>query len=70
MIRLMYNWSTDTTRLKENPDKYNIFVLEQMINFGLNNKKLSLSSLKKHWSKLNIDSNKKSYLKKIVWTQS
>lgn len=66
----MYNWSTNITRLKKNPDQYNIFVLEQRINFGLNNKKLSLSHLKKYWSKLNIDPDKKLYLKKIVWTQS
>ncbi|MBU0974471.1 hypothetical protein KKD03_02105 [Patescibacteria group bacterium] len=62
----MYNWSTDTTRLKKDPDQYNIFMLEQMINFGLNNKKLPLSLLKKYWSKLDIDRNKKLYLKKIV----
>lgn len=66
----MYNWSTDTTGLKKNPEKYQIFLLEQRINFGLNNQKLSLSSLKKHWNKLNLDPNKKSYLKKIVWPQS
>ena len=66
----MYNWSIDTSSLKKKPNKYKIFQLEQKINFGLNNKKISLSSLRKHWGELDIDSNKKSYLKKIVWPQS
>ena len=65
----MYNWSTNTTGLKKDSDKYNIFILEQMINFGLNDKKLSLFLLKKYWNKLDIDPNKKSYLEKIVWSQ-
>ncbi|MEN8253183.1 MAG: hypothetical protein ABFQ62_02280 [Patescibacteria group bacterium] len=66
----MYNWNTDTTRLKKNPEKYEKFVLEQRINFGLNNQKLSLKLLKKHWNNLIIDPAKKNYLNKIVWQTS
>jgi hypothetical protein len=66
----MYNWSTDTTRLKKNPQEYERFVLEQKINFGLNNQKLSLKLLKKYWDKLKIDPSKKTYLNKIVWQTS
>lgn len=66
----MYNWNTDTTRLKNNPTENEKFVLEQKINFGLNNTKLSLEKLKKHWDQLVIDPAKKKYLEKIVWAQS
>lgn len=66
----MYNWSTDTTRLKRNTSAYDKFVLEQKINFGLNNQKISLKKLKKYWSELSIDPAKKQYLEKIVWNQS
>ncbi|OIO44800.1 MAG: hypothetical protein AUJ41_01685 [Candidatus Pacebacteria bacterium CG1_02_43_31] len=66
----MYNWNTDTTRLKKNTPKYDKFVLEQQINFGLNNTKISLEKLKKHWDQLDIDKTKRNYLKKIVWNQS
>jgi len=66
----MYNWSVNTTRLKKNSEKYEVFILEQRINYGLNNQKLSLSLLRKHWDKLDIDPNKKTFLKKIVWPQS
>ena len=66
----MYNWSVDTTRLKKNPEKYEQFLLEQQINFGLNGQKLSLKILKKYWNSLNIDPQKQIFLKKIVWMQS
>lgn len=66
----MYNWNTDTTRLKKNSADFDTFLLEQQINFGLNNTKISLKNLKKHWDKLNIDRAKRNYLERVVWTQS
>jgi hypothetical protein len=66
----MYNWNTDTTRLKKDTSQYDKFVLEQQINFGLNNSKISLEKLKKYWDQLEIDLAKRNYLKKIVWGQS
>lgn len=68
--RAVYNWSTNTTRLKKIPQEYEKFVLGQRINFGLNNQKLSLELLKKHWDKLDIDQDKRNYLKEIIWSQS
>jgi len=66
----MYNWNIDTTRLKKNPSEYERFVLEQQINFGLNNTKLSLKNAKKYWNDLDIDPAKRNYLKKVIWPQS
>jgi hypothetical protein len=66
----MHNWSTDTSRLKKDPKKYEKFVLEQKINFGLQGQKLSSKSLKKNWSNLDIDPSKKSFLQKLLWPQS
>lgn len=63
----MYNWSVDTSRLKKDSKKYEIFKLEQAINFGLNNTKLSLKSLKENFDILKIDSNKRTYLKLLIW---
>ena len=63
----MYNWSVDTTRLKQNPPKLEIFKLEQAINFGLNNTKLAATKLRKHWNKLMIDPHKKRYLSRLLW---
>lgn len=66
----MYNWNTDTSRLKTDADKIAVFQLEQKINFGLNNTKLSLRNLKKYWNQLTLDPAKKRYLERIIWTQS
>ncbi len=66
----MYNWSVDTERLKKNPDKYQRFILEQQINFGLNGIKLSRTDLEKHWHTIEIDPQKRTFLKKLLWPQS
>lgn len=51
----MYNWSTDTKKLSSDKKSYNIWKLEQMINFGLGGKKLKKSELKKYWPIIKID---------------
>ena len=48
----MYNWSVDTTKLKQNPEEYTIWKLEQLINYGLNEEKLSENDLTRHWFRL------------------
>lgn len=63
---MMYNWSTDTKKLSKYPEKYVIWKLEQLINFGLNGQKLNSVELKKYFSKLNIDPQKKDYLKFLL----
>lgn len=62
----MFNWSTDTKELKKYPEKYAIWKLEQLINFGLDGKKLKISELKKYFSRLQIDPQKKRYLKFLL----
>lgn len=58
----MYNWNTDTTTLRKNPEKYQIWRLEQLINFGLNGEKINTGQLKKYWSHLNLDPQRKKVL--------
>ncbi len=48
----MYNWSTDTNRLKNNPQALIIWKLEQMINYGLDGEKLPAKELKKYLPQL------------------
>lgn len=62
----MYNWSTDTTKFAKYPEKFTIWKLEQLINFGLHGEKLKLSELKKYFQKLHIDPKKKEYLKFLL----
>ena len=63
----MYNWSIDTTQLKKNPQKYRIWKLEQLINFGLNGEKLDKKELEKNWNKLSIDPKRKKVLEFWLW---
>ena len=58
----MYNWNIDTSSLKKSPQKYAIWKLEQLINFGLNGEKIKVSDLKKYWSFLNLDPQRKQVL--------
>ena len=63
----MKNWSTNTRELRKNKDKFTVWELEQLINFGLGKEKLKLSELKKYWSVINIDPAKRTFLALFVW---
>lgn len=63
----MRNWSTDIKELKKDKKKYAIWRIEQMVNFGLDGKKLNKKELKKNWTKLHLDPDKKKFLKKLLW---
>ena len=63
----MYNWSIDTTRLMQTPEEYTIWKLEQLINYGLNDEKLSENDLKRYWDRLRIDPERKKVLQMWLW---
>lgn len=63
----MYNWSTDTKRLQKDPDKYAVWKLEQMINYGLGNEKINRKDLVKYFDFLVIDPDKKAFLTYILY---
>ncbi len=62
----MYNWSVDIEELKKDKEKYAIWRLEQVVNFGSDGQRLSSRELKKYWSKLRLDPRKKRYLAMIL----
>lgn len=63
----MYNWSVNTKRLKKNPEKFIVWRLEQSINYGLGDDKLNLKEIKKYLNKLNINSDKRTYLNFLLY---
>ena len=67
IIYYMYNWAIAEKELKKDTEKYTIWRLEQMVNFGLNNEKISARQLKKYWTKLDLDPRKKEYLAFLLW---
>lgn len=62
----MKNWSTNTRKLRRDKDKFAIWKLEQMVNFGLGKKKIKKSELKKYWKVINIDSAKRKFLSLFI----
>lgn len=62
----MRNWSTDERRLKKNKKQYAIWKLEQMVNFGLDGKKISAAALRKYWPKLSLDPARKKFLSLLL----
>ena len=63
----MYNWNTDTSGWDKKSDSYIVWKLQQLINFGLNGRKLDLNLVKKYWSKLDLDPQRKKFLELILW---
>ena len=63
----MKNWSTDENQLKKDPEKYAIWKLEQMVNFGLGGEKLSAIALKKYWNKIVIDPARRKFLELLLY---
>lgn len=63
----MQNWSTDEKNLKKDPEKYAIWKLEQLVNFGLGGKKLSAKELKKYWLKMVIDPARRKFLELLLY---
>lgn len=62
----MYNWSVDISHLKKFPEKYTIWKLEQLINFGLGKEKLKRKLLIKYFNRLSIDPLKRKYLEFLL----
>jgi hypothetical protein len=64
----MYNWSVDEKKFKrEDSEGYQVWKLEQMINWGLGNEKLNERLLRKYWKKLFLDPIKRQYLKFLIY---
>lgn len=64
----MKNWSVDEKKFKKaDPEGYEIWRLEQLINFGLDGEKLNTAKVKKYWNQLSLDPAAKNYLSFLLW---
>ena len=63
----MHNWSVDTKELKKDKEKYTIWKLEQLINYGLDGEKLDERQVRKYWKKLRLDPIYGKYIKFLIW---
>lgn len=66
----MNNWSTDEEKFKkENPEKYRLWRITQLINYGLDGKKLDREEVKVAWPKIKgqLDPYKARAIEFILW---
>lgn len=66
----MYNWSTDEEKLKkEHPEKYKLWRITQLINYGLDGEKLDREEVKKAWPKIKnqLDPYKARAIEFLLW---
>lgn len=63
----MKNWSNTIEKFDQKSEEYQIWRLEQLINFGLDGEKISKKQLKKYFYRLNIDPYKKRFLAYLLW---
>ena len=64
----MYNWSVDEEQFKQaDPEGYEIWRLEQLINWGLDGEKLDRNKLRLFWNRLSLDEPTKNYLSFLLW---
>ncbi len=63
----MYNWNVNEKELKKDKEKYAVWKLEQMVNFGLNGKKINGRDIKKLWNKLQLDPARKRFLQLLLY---
>jgi len=62
----MKHWSVDTTELEKYPEAFAVWKLEQAVNFGIRNGKVSERQLRKYWDKLDLDPQKKKFLELLL----
>lgn len=62
----MKNWSTNTSELEKDKEKFSTWRLEQLINFGLGKEKISLDELRTYWDVVHIDPFKRKFLSLFI----
>lgn len=68
MARANDHWSVDTEAFRARaPEQYERWDLEQRINFGLRDRKLSRALLERYWDVLDLDPDRRRYLTFLLW---
>lgn len=64
----MRNWSVDTSRFEKNSDEYEIWQLEQLLNFGMSEgETIDRGKLEKYLPLLRIDTDTRDFLEYILY---
>ena len=64
----MRNWSVDTSRFEKNSEEYEIWRLEQLLNFGLaEGETIDRKQLEKYLPLLAIDQDTRNFLEYVIY---
>jgi hypothetical protein len=66
----MYNWSVDEEKFKNaDPEKYRLWRLAQLINYGLDGEKLDRKEVEYSWSKIKdqLDPDRRKTIEFLIW---
>lgn len=64
----MHNWSVDEEKLKKDPEAYQIWRLEQLVNYGLDGERIQRNLLEKYWDRIFIeDPHRRDFLSLLLW---
>ena len=58
-VSMKKHWSTDERELKKDPRAYAVWRLEERINHGVGQAKISESDLRTYWNEIEIDAYKR-----------
>lgn len=62
----MKNWSTDEEALKKDPEAYAIWKLEQLVNYGIGDEKISKAELTLYWDRIQVDPDRRRFLSLLL----
>ena len=68
----MKNWSIDEKYLKQFPEKYEIWILQQMINNRVDDgQKIDREDLIKYWEEVSplLDNNRRKFMEFLLWNK-
>ena len=63
---MIKHWSIDTTELEKDPEDFAVWKLEQWVNWGIGDEKVSKADLIKYWDKLDIDEWKRKAISRAI----
>ena len=62
----MRHWSVDTSELEKDPVAFAVWKLEQAVNFGIRDGKISKKELQAHWDRLDLEEHKRKLLSLVI----
>lgn len=63
----MHNWDYNLKNIDERDEKFIIWKLERLVNYGLGGEKIDAKLLKKYFTKIKMPENTKAFLELLLW---